>query len=70
MFRSLATRCHVCFVRRRPAGEGGAEATWSWASTLNCSPGSKLCRKGEGSEAWHQKGERGGMEKQPSLEGI
>lgn len=66
----MATRCHVCFVRRRLAGEGGAETTWSRGSPLNRSPGSKLCRKGEGNEAWHQKGEHEGMEKQPSLEGI
>jgi len=57
-------------MRRRPAGEGGAEATWSRASTLSCSPGSKMYREGEGNEAWGQKGEHEGMEKQPSLEGI
>lgn len=51
-------------------GEGGAEATWSRASTLSCSPGSKMYREGEGNEAWGQKGEHEGMEKQPSLEGI
>lgn len=53
-FYSLATRCQVDFMRRRPAGEGGAK-TWSRGQPSSCS---ERCRRKQGAKKGNTWGQR------------